>query len=258
MAEALPLVVGDPSSTKVKPVLLVDALGNPIDATHPLFMSGGGTAAAPSAVVGNVASGVADAGAPVKVGGIYNTTQPTIVTGQRADAQSDVNGNLRTFNTAPIVAGADAVVNANLTSMGNPGASAVLLRPLATAGYTFNGTTWDRQRKPNAASRIVSSAATTNATVAKASAGDLLKVVGLKATAANCFLKIYNKATAPTVGTDTPVLTIPLFASQAFNFDLGGMFFATGISYAITALAADADTTAIAAGDVLGLNVIYA
>jgi hypothetical protein len=40
MAEALPLVVGDTSSTKVKPVLLVDALGNPIDAAHPIAVAG--------------------------------------------------------------------------------------------------------------------------------------------------------------------------------------------------------------------------
>lgn len=167
-------------------------------------------------------------------------------------------GDATTPLASMIYAGAVPIIGAVNNADGI--ATTATVNKLATIDYAmkFNGTTWDRDRKPTTASRIVSAAATTNATVAKASAGDLLKVVGLKATAANCFLKIYNKATAPTVGTDTPILTLPLFASQAFNFDLGGLYFSAGISYAITALAADADTTAIAAGDVLGLNLIFA
>lgn len=47
-------------------------------------------------VQGNVAAGAADAGSPVKAGGVFNTTQPTLATGQRGDLQLDVNGNLRT------------------------------------------------------------------------------------------------------------------------------------------------------------------
>lgn len=43
----------------------------------------------PWTVVGNVASGVADSGNPVKVGGVFNTVLPTLTTGQRGDIQLD-------------------------------------------------------------------------------------------------------------------------------------------------------------------------
>jgi len=44
---------------------------------------------------GNVASGAADSGNPVKVGGRYNSTPPTLTDGQRGDMQLDVSGNLK-------------------------------------------------------------------------------------------------------------------------------------------------------------------
>ena len=40
-----------------------------------------------------VASGSADSGNPVKVGGVYNATPPTLDDGDRGDLQMDVNGN---------------------------------------------------------------------------------------------------------------------------------------------------------------------
>lgn len=106
-------------------------------------------------------------------------------------------------------------------------------------------------------SRIPSSAASVNATVAKASAGRVYMVNGQNAKAAIVFIKFYNKATAPTVGTDVPVLTLACPASAPFAFYLDGFVFSTGISYALTTDAADAGTTALLAADVLGLNVLY-
>jgi hypothetical protein len=38
---------------------------------------------------------------------------------------------------------------------------------------------------------------------------------------------------------------------------VGGLYLNLGIGYAITGAAADNDTTAVAAGDIVGLNVIY-
>lgn len=49
------------------------------------------------AIGGNVASGVTDTANPVKIGAVYNATQPTVTTGQRVDAQSDNRGNLMTY-----------------------------------------------------------------------------------------------------------------------------------------------------------------
>lgn len=46
----------------------------------------------PWVVAGNVASGASDSGSPVKVGGVFNTTQPTVTNGQRVDMQSSARG----------------------------------------------------------------------------------------------------------------------------------------------------------------------
>lgn len=102
------------------------------------------------------------------------------------------------------------------------------------------------------------SAATTNATSVKASAGRItnLVITSPLTTATVRYFKLYNKASAPTVGTDTPVITLPIVTTtNGVNVvtlpvsDLG-LYFSTGIAYAITGAATTADTTAVAAGDV--------
>ena len=108
--------------------------------------------------------------------------------------------------------------------------------------------------------RMVSAAGTTNATVAKAGQGRLYGILGYNAAAAIRYLKLYNKSTAPTVGTDTPALTIALAPSAPFVLDFGlpGLYFTNGIGYATTTGSADADATAVTAADIVGLNITYA
>lgn len=105
------------------------------------------------------------------------------------------------------------------------------------------------------------SAASTNATSVKGSAGQVYTVIAHNINAAVRYLKLYNKATAPTVGTDTPVMTLPIPANAAgagFVLDTGGMgiAFATGIGLAITTGVADADTGAVAANEIV-VNLLY-
>lgn len=97
----------------------------------------------------------------------------------------------------------------------------------------------------------LTAAATTNATSVKTAAGTLYGLTIDNVSALTRYLKLYNKASAPTVGTDVPVLTIPLAATSAqeINFGTLGMRFTTGIAYAITGAIAVTDTTVIAAGD---------
>lgn len=99
---------------------------------------------------------------------------------------------------------------------------------------------------------FTNSAATTNATNTKASAGTVWSVLASNINAAVRYLKLYNKASAPTVGTDVPVLTIPIPAGGVVQIDPGsnGIRFATGISWALTTAAADSDTTAVAASEI--------
>ena len=69
-------------------------------------------------------------------------------------------------------------------------------------------------------------------------------------TAATIFVKLYSKATAPTVGTDVPIMTIPVAAGTtlAYEFGMPGKRFALGIGIAVTAAAPATDTTAVTAG----------
>ncbi len=45
-------------------------------------------------IVGNAASGTTDSGAPLKIGSVFNTAQPTVTTGQRIDNQATARGAL--------------------------------------------------------------------------------------------------------------------------------------------------------------------
>lgn len=57
-------------------------------------------------MVGNVAAGDTDAGNPVKTGGKYNATPPTLTDGQRGDMQLDAAGNTKT-SLGTLIAGED-------------------------------------------------------------------------------------------------------------------------------------------------------
>lgn len=109
------------------------------------------------------------------------------------------------------------------------------------------------------AGRIIS-AATTNATSVKGSAGQLYTILAHNINAAVRYLKLYNKATAPTVGTDTPILTMPIPGNTAgagfvINCDKGWAF-SLGVAAAITTGVADADTGAVAANEIV-INLGY-
>jgi len=93
-------------------------------------------------------------------------------------------------------------------------------------------------------------AASTNATVAKAGPGRLFGWSASNINAAVRYLKVYNTATAPTVGTTVPVLTIALPIGGTASHDLGdGIVFPAGISFALTTGVADADTGAVSADE---------
>lgn len=103
----------------------------------------------------------------------------------------------------------------------------------------------------------LNSAATTNATSVKAAQGTVYSITASNQSAAAKFVKLYNKASAPTVGTDIPILTIAVPVGSAtvinissVNFGTQGFTLNTGIALAITNLIADSDATAVAVGDV--------
>lgn len=96
----------------------------------------------------------------------------------------------------------------------------------------------------------VVTAASTNAAVIKSSAASLFEISISNPTATPAFVKLYNKTTAPTVGTDVPVLTVPAPANDVTTLMFGtlGKRFATGLGIAVTAAIAANDTAVAVAG----------
>lgn len=98
----------------------------------------------------------------------------------------------------------------------------------------------------------IQSAATTNSTLVKT--GNTVALCGMVGNngAGNAYIKFYNKATAPTVGTDVPFATflIPPSRNVEIELDYG---FSLGLGYAITGAAADNDTTAVLVNQVTGV-----
>lgn len=109
---------------------------------------------------------------------------------------------------------------------------------------------------PDSIHRLVS-AATTNATVVKATPGLLTGYIAGNINAAVRYLKIYDIAVAPTVGTTVPKLTIHLPASGVTNYPFPHpISFNTGIAIALTTGLADADTGAVALSEIT-VHILY-
>lgn len=103
------------------------------------------------------------------------------------------------------------------------------------------------------------SAATTNLTAAKGSAGQVYHISATNINAAVRYLKFYN-STSATVGTTAIVYRMAIpgnTAGSGFTTTFPyGFAFSTGISYALTTGAADNDTGAVAASEIM-VNVGY-
>jgi hypothetical protein len=70
------------------------------------------------------------------------------------------------------------------------------------------------------------------------------------------YVKLYDKATAPTVGTDVPVLTLGVPTGWRSAEKLIGIPFSLGLGIGIVTGAADSDNTAVAAGEVIA-HILY-
>lgn len=99
----------------------------------------------------------------------------------------------------------------------------------------------------------VLSAASTNATSIKGSAGTLCSITAINTTATKYYLKLYNVASGPTCNSDTVIGSFPVPAStdgNGYTINLGpyGIAFGTGIGMCLTGAVADNDNTNAATG----------
>jgi hypothetical protein len=102
------------------------------------------------------------------------------------------------------------------------------------------------------------SAASTNSTLVAAGWHTITTLNVINTTATIYYLKLYNKATAPTCGTDTPVQVYPIPASTSGNgvqLPLGpGLGFVTGVGFCLVAGIANSDATNAATGVVINIG----
>jgi hypothetical protein len=103
---------------------------------------------------------------------------------------------------------------------------------------------------------ILNSAATTNEVLILTGTSGLQAFYATNTGAAAAFVKLYNKATAP-ISTDIPAMILPVPAAVSgvpgvctLPIGFSGFRFALGLGIRITGAVADADTTAVAAGQV--------
>jgi hypothetical protein len=80
----------------------------------------------------------------------------------------------------------------------------------------------------------------------------------MNASATTKYVRLFNLATAPTVGTSVPIMVVAVPATSSKEIEyVPAVRFGTGLAVAITGGAAATDSTAVAAGDVQ-LLVSYA
>ena len=95
------------------------------------------------------------------------------------------------------------------------------------------------------------SAASTNATSLCATPSQMVSLTACNTAAYAVFVKFYDKALAPTVGTDVPIATIAIPATSSVSLTHLSWWFTLGLAFALTKNAPDTDTTALVAGDLL-------
>lgn len=213
-------------------------------------------------MVGDVAADAAAAGNPVLVGLRASTATPAAMSADNDAVYgwADRNGATitagRLVDDAAFTPATDRVnpagyfadeASTDSVDEGDIGAARMTLdRKQITAQYAHTAGGWTPFR--------LVSAATTNATNVKASAGMVGSIICSNVNAAVRYLKLYNTSSAPTVGTSTVVHVIPIPGNTAgagcvVSFG-AGLEFTTGISFALTTEPTDAGTTGVAASEI--------
>jgi len=230
-----------------------------------------GSGATADQVQGNVASGVADTGNPVKIGGYANATIPTTVgSATRVNAWFGINGQI--IIGCPSFTGADGQSNTLYQITGSGGSQG----QFTTAGFVFNGATWDRQRGDTIGTDMVMAVrataggltqfrrlatADTNLAVVKGSAGRVYAYTISNTTASAKYVRLYNKATAPVPASDNALILrtimVPANGIAAHQVMAGLAGFTSGIAIDATGAVGDTDTTALAANDLI-ISIDYA
>jgi len=111
------------------------------DSTGQVALAAGSNAVGTVTAVGNVASAVTDSGNPIKFGCPFNSTAPTVTTGQRVDCQSGTRGSIHME-----LWGVNAGSGMNVAGSTSDGIATSAANGQLGLGLVYNGATMDRMR----------------------------------------------------------------------------------------------------------------
>lgn len=235
-----------------------------VDATHGLPVSVLGTATVSGTVTANQggapwSNNISQVGgSAVALGqGLMAASIPVVIASNQSAIPASQSGTWNvTVNTA-LPAGANTIGAVSQNGTWNVTVNTALPAGTNTIGNVAPVAT----TSGGATAYHLVSAATTNATSVKASAGQVYSVQCFNTNASPRYLKFFNKASAPVLGTDTPVKTIMMpgnstGAGAVVQFPVG-VAFSTGIAFAIVGGIADNDATAVGLNDCV-INFDYA
>lgn len=222
----------------------VDSSGNvSVNVTTAALPSGAATAALQSAgnvkldtLIANTAGPIPTQAGTVSIGGlnILGVNATTALAGNGATGTGSLRFTLANDNTIPTgwptAAGQSAIQPRSLSAAATGG---------CTPGKTL-------------------SAANNNSTLIIAGAHTLCKALAINTSVTLYYLKTYDKATAPTCGTDTPVAVYPIPPSNggvAVPLGTYGEAYTLGIGFCYVAGLADNDNTSAATGT--AINYAY-
>lgn len=195
------------------------------------------TSANQSSVIGTKAAGTAATNSQL-TGGVYNSSPPSLSNGQQAATQMTSAGSLKVLddNSAALLSAATGAIPAGTNAIGT------------LTGSTAYG---------------LQSAASTNSTSVKGSAGVLKAMNLINTTTTIYYLRMYNLASAPTCSSATgfvrtwpipPAASSGLAGGIAANLGAGGTTFSTGIAFCLTGGPTSTDNTNAATGVFVNLD----
>ena len=210
------------------------------DGSYRVTLSDGAGGSGGGAITGNVASGATDAGAPVKIAGVYNTTKPTFTNAQRGDIQIGSRGSVIVQ-----IGAADGTAAASVISPADTTAARTGL-DVTNQNMHFNGTNWDRQRGDTTGTYVVpfKRIVSTTASVTRPSdttpytAGDVVGPTGggeglLTFASAARFVTFPGKIIGANLTKNGTSITNASFRLWLFESDPAGAFAADNLAFSM-------------------------
>ncbi len=183
---------------------------------------------------------------------VWSVRRDTAATGTSGDGDyaslnTDSTGHLWTRIGLALPAGTNNIGDVDVLTLPATPAGTNVIGDVGLSGRTTGGLTLHRRLSTG-----------TDSTNVKNAAGQLFWGFVTNTNASARYIKFYNSASAPTLGSGTPVLTflVPPGSSGLQITAEQGLAFSTGIGYTLSTGAADADTGTVAASEII-VNLGY-